>query len=137
MQNNIIKMGKRGSINNSTMFKSNIHKFCDAFSQRSIFKKLILCLLALCLILVLSLWESELSTLGESKTLHEPVYKYYTSIEIKRGDTLWSLAKTYISEEYSSIQEYINEIKSLNNISEDMIHSGRFLTIPYYSNNFQ
>jgi len=64
-------------------------------------------------------------------------FKYYTSIQIKNGDTLWSIAKKYITDDYNNIQEYIDEVKSINQLGPDDIHSGQYLTIPYYSNVFQ
>lgn len=63
----------------------------------------------------------------------EPSYKYYTSICIQKGDTLWSIANTYMSDEYSDIHEYIHEICELNHIEDSEIHYGQYLTIPYYS----
>ena len=66
----------------------------------------------------------------------EPTYKYYTSIQIQKGDTLWSIADSYITDEYKDKKEYIQEICSINHISEDDIHSGQYITIPYYSNDY-
>lgn len=62
-----------------------------------------------------------------------PVYKYYTSIQIQKGDTLWKIAGQYRTEECGSMEDYIEEICALNHISRDSIHSGQYLTIPYYS----
>lgn len=64
-------------------------------------------------------------------------YKYYTSIEIEAGDSLWSIASEYMTEEYDSVQEYVDEVKALNGLVDDKIHSGQYLTIPYYSYKFQ
>lgn len=64
----------------------------------------------------------------------EPSYKYYTSIRIERGDTLWDIASAYITDEYASMDEYIEEICALNHISAGDIHYGAYITIPYYSN---
>ena len=58
--------------------------------------------------------------------------KYYTSIEIKPGDSLWSIATEYMSEEYENVQEYIEDIKAFNGMGDDTIHSGRYIIIPYY-----
>lgn len=60
--------------------------------------------------------------------------KYYTSIEIEEGDTLWSIASEYMSpDHYDSINDYIVEIKEMNGISSDTIHSGNHLIVSYYS----
>ena len=63
----------------------------------------------------------------------EPSYKYYTSIQIQTGDTLWSIAGVYMTGEYPSIDAYIDEVCSINHIAPDEIHAGQYLTIPYYS----
>lgn len=64
----------------------------------------------------------------------EQSYKYYTSIEIHAGDTLWSIASDYITDDYEDMDEYIKEVCEMNHISGNEIHSGQYLTIPYYSN---
>ncbi len=58
--------------------------------------------------------------------------KRYTSIEIQPGDSLWSIASGHMSAGYGSVQEYIEDIKALNNMKDDEIHSGHFIIIPYY-----
>jgi LysM repeat protein len=70
---------------------------------------------------------------AKSMNEHKSVYKYYTSIQIQAGDTLWGLADDYISEEYHSMNDYISEVKQLNSLETDDIHAGEYLTIPYYS----
>ncbi len=60
-------------------------------------------------------------------------YKYYTSVEVKNGDTLWDIASEHITEEYDSLQEYVMEVKALNGLQGDSIKSGQNLVIPYYS----
>lgn len=59
--------------------------------------------------------------------------KYFTTVQIESGDTLWDIAQDYISPEYASIQDYIDEVESINHISEDDITAGCYITIPYYS----
>lgn len=66
----------------------------------------------------------------------EPSYKYYTSIQVQKGDTLWNIASEHISGEYASMNDYIEEICKINHISDSDIHSGQYLTIPYYSNEY-
>ena len=58
--------------------------------------------------------------------------KSFISIEIKEGDTLTSIAKEYsISNNYD---QYIDEVRSINNLRNDTIHTGCFLLIPVYNN---
>ncbi|MDF2869337.1 MAG: hypothetical protein K0R05_912 [Anaerocolumna sp.] len=59
--------------------------------------------------------------------------KHITSIQIEKGDTLWSIASQYITDDYKDMNEYIKEIKQTNGLSSDTIHEGRFLVIPYYA----
>ena len=61
-----------------------------------------------------------------------PKVKYFKSIEIMEDDTLWSIAECHISIQYSSMQDYIEEVKKINNIKGDRIHQGCYLTVPYY-----
>ena len=60
-------------------------------------------------------------------------HKYYTSIQIKSGDTLWSIADEYICDMDIDKMEYIAEICELNHISQDDIHAGAHIVVPYYS----
>ena len=62
----------------------------------------------------------------------EVMCKYYRSIEITDGDTLWSIAKENMSEEYDSVYAYIEEVMEMNNLESDQIHSGQYLTVAYY-----
>lgn len=59
--------------------------------------------------------------------------KLVTSIEVKHGDTLWSIASDFMSEEYEDLNEFIDEIKDSNGISTDEIHAGNYIIVPYYA----
>lgn len=61
-------------------------------------------------------------------------YKTFQSVEIKAGDSLWSIATKYYTEEYKSIENYIEVIKESNSLKNDTIHSGCYLIVPYYRN---
>ncbi len=63
----------------------------------------------------------------------ETTYKYYTSIRIESGDTLWDIANEYVSDEYADKNEYMNEVCEINHISADEIHAGQYIVVPYYS----
>lgn len=63
-----------------------------------------------------------------------PLRKYYTSIEVASGQSLWSIAGEYMTEEYADREEYVEEVARLNHLKDnDMIHAGAYLTIPYYA----
>lgn len=58
--------------------------------------------------------------------------KYFKTIEVDPGQTLWSIANEYKSGEYRTVNDYIDEVKSINNLLMDDINSGEKLIIPYY-----
>lgn len=70
---------------------------------------------------------------SSSEASEDKRYKYYTSVEIRNGDTLWDIAYEHMTGEYRSLQEYVGEIKALNGLQSDSIRSGQSLVIPYYS----
>jgi LysM repeat protein len=89
--------------------------------------------MTICLAIAVVVTFGSFISVAKNKTENDPTYKYYTSIQIQSGDTLWELADNYISSEYNSINDYINEVKQLNSLETDDIHEGQYLTVPYYS----
>ena len=75
---------------------------------------------------------SIISTHVSAKKVSDRV-KVVKSVKIEKGDTLWGIAKEYITEEYDSIQTYINEIKRSNGLLSDMIHEDSYIIVPYYT----
>ena len=59
--------------------------------------------------------------------------RYYKSVEIQEGDSLWSLAKEYREGGSLSAKEYVEELKKMNNLREDTIHTGQYLTVVYFA----
>lgn len=63
-----------------------------------------------------------------------PELKYYTSITVSEGDSLWSIAKEYMNPYYyTSASDYINEVITMNSLANETIYTGQHLIIPYYS----
>ena len=63
---------------------------------------------------------------------NEPIqYKYYKSIVIEDGDTLWNIAREYASSQMTT-KECVQEMKELNQLSSETIQEGRHLVVPYY-----
>lgn len=58
--------------------------------------------------------------------------KLVESVQIEKGDSLWSIAKEYYSDECGGMKQYINEIKKTNHLYSDTIHEGNYLLVPYY-----
>lgn len=68
------------------------------------------------------------------ETNEEIAYKYYKSITIESGDTLWRYAKQYGDPRYyDNCNEYIREVKNINSLRSDQITAGCHLILPYYS----
>jgi cell division protein YceG involved in septum cleavage len=68
-----------------------------------------------------------------SKHEPQPVYKYYTSVRVEKGDTLWSVADKYMDASQTDKASYIREISELNHLSDDEIRAGEYLVVAYYS----
>lgn len=56
---------------------------------------------------------------------------YYKSIRISEGDTLWTIADEYMGNKFEDKQSYIEEVRRLNHLNGDTIHTGSYLMIPY------
>ncbi|MBO5352030.1 MAG: LysM peptidoglycan-binding domain-containing protein [Lachnospiraceae bacterium] len=54
------------------------------------------------------------------------------SVEIEEGDSLWSIATEYYSDEFLSVRSFITEIKRMNSLSSDTLYAGSYLLIPQY-----
>ena len=57
--------------------------------------------------------------------------RYYTSVQLKQGDTLWSLAEQYGEGIGYSQKEYVEELRRINGLRDEQIHSGGYLTVVY------
>ena len=61
----------------------------------------------------------------------------YKVVEIKKGDSLWSIAKENMDNTNDSgfinIYQYIHEIKRCNNMKSNQINAGCYLMVPYYN----
>lgn len=91
---------------------------------------LILLLSALLILSVSFLFVGFSSEANNQKDTH---YKYFKSIEVQKGDSLWSIANEHMDEHYPSAAAYIKEVKAMNSLSDNTIVFGQHLLIPYYS----
>ncbi len=62
-----------------------------------------------------------------------PVYKYYTTVEVSSGDTLWSIAEEHFDPGCCDIYSYMDEISSINHLTDGYLTAGKRLCVPYYS----
>ena len=65
-------------------------------------------------------------------------FKYYTSVTIEYGETLWSLADEYINyDHYKDKNRYIAEVQSINHLDgAGTLMAGQTLIVPYYSDEY-
>ena len=64
----------------------------------------------------------------------KPENKYFTNIIIDKGDTLWDVASEYMDDEhYDSIYDYMNELRSMNNLKSDTLYEGQNFIVTYYA----
>ena len=96
--------------------------------QRAVFVIVFVLLISIGILLGTSV-----NALASSKKDISSYNKYYTSIKIESGDTLWTIVDEYIDNLDVSKAEYIDEICQINEISEDEIHAGDYIVVPYYS----
>lgn len=90
------------------------------------------------IVLILSFALSYHALLSQANTKLEDVsYKYYTSVQIEPGDTLWTLADKFADERhYASQDQYIAEVMRMNHLTGENIWAGDYLILPYYSTEF-
>ena len=93
----------------------------------------IICVIAVIAIATITFTVGNIRSFAGLAVPERDVYKYYTSICIEKGDTLWSIANQYMTEEYDGIEEYIYEVRRLNLLCGDGIHAGKYLMIPRYA----
>lgn len=59
--------------------------------------------------------------------------KFFTTYVVEKDDTLWDIANSYMTDEYDSIYEYINEVMESNHLENTNIKYGQMLILPYYA----
>ena len=92
--------------------------------------------LAIALVFIFTLsYHAIISHATENNT--EVSFKYYKSIEINTGDSLWAIAETYAGEQYTSTQDYIDEVMHINHLSDESLIAGQYLIVPYYSTEYK
>lgn len=103
--------------------------------QRERKKLLLMILLTLLVIFGIGFGFGTLFTRAQEPE-QDSAHKYYTSIEIEKGDTLWDIAEKYMdSTHYVSKEDYLNEVMSINHMTSSKIVSGYKLIVPYYADN--
>ncbi len=61
------------------------------------------------------------------------IVKDYVYVEIEEGDSLWSVAQKYMSEQFSSMDGLMDEIKEINGFRKDtVLKPGNQIMVPCY-----
>jgi hypothetical protein len=70
---------------------------------------------------------------------HVTNFKYYKTVTIHTGDSVWSIANdNYDEDRYKSVNDYIREIYSINGLdTASVLNAGESLIIPYYSTEYR
>lgn len=101
--------------------------------QREMRKNFLLILLTVCLIITGSIALNGFNSKAKDDSV-KAMYKYYKSITVSNSDTLWSIAEEYMdNEHYDSVKDYIAEVMTMNALTDDEIHYGEHLIVPYYA----
>lgn len=98
-----------------------------------VYKHSKLILSAICIIFIVGLFlfgDSAKDRHVSASTYNE---KYFKCIDIQEDDTLWGIAEDYISEEYTSVDAYIQEVMHINGLTSEKIYCGATLIVPYYA----
>ena len=104
--------------------------------RREMRRNLLVTLLTIMLVISLSLIFFGFGTKAQSSDA-EISYKYYKSITVQDGDTLWSYAEQYGDDShYDTHQDYIDEVIKMNALTDSEITSGQHIILPYYSSAF-
>lgn len=100
--------------------------------RRKMFVSAMTALATICVILVFAVSHNSLKSNANSG------FKYYTSITVEAGETLWELADEFMDyDHYKNKSSYIAEVQSINHLSEDaVITAGQMLIVPYYSGEY-
>lgn len=104
--------------------------------RRELRHRFTMCILTLLLVFTFSclLFGFRTSAQGNDE---EILYKYYKSIVVEEGDTLWDYACRYGEEQYyEQYNDYIKEVICINSLPDDTITAGQHLILPYYSPEF-
>lgn len=122
---------KKGVRRNSSIGRS----LKRSFGRRAVRRFSFFSLLTVCTLIFGILTFGVLHSSAGSEQEHH--FKYYTSIVIEEGDTLWSIADQYMDRNVQGKIAYIDEVKSINHIHDgDRITVGQMLIVPYYSTEY-
>ncbi len=99
-------------------------------NKNLICKVMVLCVFPLILVLFLLLFTGAGDKNAQQSNAADHVVSY-ESVLICKGDTLWTIAASYLKgSSNAEIQQYVEEIASLNQIYPERIQAGKYIIIP-------
>ncbi len=114
----------------NTLFTKSVRNFYFAINSSVLGKLIITGLVAfiMAMVLLLSISTHVAAGVGENPAASNATISYESYV-VQDGDTLWTIASEYKFGDYST-REFVSEIKTLNGLSKDTIHSGCYILIP-------
>lgn len=114
------------------MSKARINQMKRRKRMQTLCRRLTFAISTLFLILVLAVAGFRMNATAVSEPADIDTI-YFKSIQISQGDSLWSIAKTNMDDHYDSVNEYVNHIAQVNDISKyTLLTSGEYIILPYY-----
>ncbi len=107
--------------------------------QRIVRRQYGILLFSISLVLFLSVFMKMSFSSDAQSDEYVPEFKYYQSVTVHSGETLWSIASdNFNGEHYKNLDAYLSEICNINQLSDpDSIKAGECIILPYYSNVFK
>ena len=97
------------------------------------FQRLFIILSVIFIVSLAILLGNGIKALANSASETYPPQKYYTSLYIEPGDSLWTIAETYSAGSEMTIEEYVDDVIAINRLESTEIHYGSYLIVPYFS----
>lgn len=120
----------RSNNNINNRYTNNRRKRLSPRQRQIIFRKI--CALVSVIVLTISLTLLISGCFSKAQAA-DNYNKYFKSVTIERGETLYDYADRYADFHYDSAEEYISEVAKINSINPDRIIAGNNIIIPYYS----
>ena len=98
--------------------------------NRQLKQRLLISALVISLFIILAFFLYSSKSLASNS---EPLYKYYKSVQIHSGDTLYDLSSEYVNPSMNDVDSFIAEVRYINNLDEDScLYEGNYIIVPYY-----
>jgi len=104
--------------------------------QRELRNHILLFLCTICFISILTITFGSFLSKAKDANTEAPTYKYFTSVLVQPGDSLYSIASANANID-QTMDSYIDEVIHINSLEDDTIHAGEYIIVPYYSTEFK